>query len=141
MTQFEALYGKRCKSRELWDQVGEIYILGLDMLEYNAERVQLIRKKLLTTQSLQKSYADKMRRNLEFEVSDHVFLKVTLVKRVSHFEYKGKLAPHYIGPFEILECIGAVVYHPALSSTVAYVHNIFFVSMLCNYMWDPPHVL
>ena len=47
----------------------------------------------------QKSYADSRRRNLKFEVGDMVFLKVAPMKGVVRFERKGKLSPHFIGPF------------------------------------------
>ena len=67
-------------------------------------------------QSRQKAYADNRRRELEFDVGEHVFLKVSLLKGVMRFEKKGKLSPRYIGPFEILRCYGAVAYKLALLS-------------------------
>ncbi|TYK27804.1 pol protein [Cucumis melo var. makuwa] len=68
-----------------------------------------IRARMLTAQSRQKSYADERRKDLEFDVGDMVFLKVTPMKGVLRFEKKGKLSPHYVGPFEILERIGPYV--------------------------------
>ncbi|GKG31930.1 hypothetical protein Tco_0426880, partial [Tanacetum coccineum] len=53
--------------------------------------------------SRQKSYADKRRKPLEFEVGDRVLLKVSLWKGVVRFGKKGKLAPRYVRPFEIIE--------------------------------------
>jgi hypothetical protein len=61
-------------------------------------------------QSHQKSYADKRRRSLVFDKGDYVYLKVSPMKGVNRFGVKGKLAPHYIGPFQILERCGKVAY-------------------------------
>ncbi|XP_042448934.1 uncharacterized protein LOC122033838 [Zingiber officinale] len=89
----------------------------------------------------QKSYADRRRRLLEFSVGDHVFLRVSPTKGVKRFGLRGKLAPRYIGPFEILERIGAVAYRLALPPSLAGVHDVFHVSMLRRYVPDPTHVL
>ncbi|KAL5565159.1 hypothetical protein UlMin_028323 [Ulmus minor] len=90
---------------------------------------------------LRKSYADKRRRPLEFQVGDSVFLKVTPMKGVMHFGKKGKLSPRFIGPFEILERVGKVAYKLALPPELSSVHNVFHVSMLKKYVSDPSHVL
>ena len=96
---------------------------------------------MLTAQSRQKSYADKRRRPLEFQVGDAVFLKVAPLKGVMRFGKKGKLSPRYMGPFEIIERIGKVAYRLALSPDLSAVHNVFHVSMLKKYVPDPSHVL
>ena len=57
------------------------------------------------------------------------------------FGKKGKLSPRFVGPFEILKCIGKVAYKLALPPTLAGVHNVFHVSMLRKYIPDPSHVL
>jgi hypothetical protein len=67
---------------------------------------------------------------LEFGVGDHVYLRVSALKGVKRFEVKGKLAPHYIGPFPILEKCGAVPYKLDLSLSLAGVHDIFHMSQL-----------
>ena len=74
------------------------------------EKVQLIRDRLKTAQSRQKSYADVRRRELEFQVDDWVFLKVSPMKGVMRFGKKGKLSPRYVDPYKILKRIGNVAY-------------------------------
>ena len=59
-----------------WTEVGESSITGPELIRDTFEKVGLIRQRLLTAQSRQKSYVDVRRRPLEFEVGDHVFLKV-----------------------------------------------------------------
>ena len=76
MAPYEALYGRPCRSPLCWTKVGESSITGPNMIRDTSEKVSLIRQRLLTAQSRQKSYADVRRRPLEFEVGDHVFLKV-----------------------------------------------------------------
>ena len=84
--------------------------MGPEIVREMTEKIKLIRDRLQATQSRQKSYADRCRRPLEFAVSDHVFVKVSLQKGVIRFGRKGKLAPRFIGPFEILQCVGEVAY-------------------------------
>ena len=76
MAPYEALYGRPCRSPICRTEVGESSITGPDLIRDTLEKVGLIQKRLLTTQSRQKSYADGRRQPLEFEVGDHVFLKV-----------------------------------------------------------------
>ncbi|KAL5560324.1 hypothetical protein UlMin_036535 [Ulmus minor] len=91
--------------------------------------------------SRQKSYADKRRRPLEFQVGDSVFLKISPFKGIIRFGKRGKLNPRYIGPYEILERVGKAAYRLALPPNLATVHNVFHVSMLKKYVPDKSHVL
>ncbi|GKA57728.1 hypothetical protein Tco_0756916 [Tanacetum coccineum] len=63
----------------------------------------LIKDRLKAARNRQKSFADKRRKPLEFSVGDYVLLKVSPSKGVVRFEKKGKLAPRFVGPFEIIE--------------------------------------
>ena len=78
---------------------------------------------------------------MEFEVEDHVFLKVSPSKGVMRFEKKGKLSPRYVGPFEILNRVRAVVYCLTLPSKLSKVHNVFHISLLIKYLFAHNHVL
>ena len=77
----------------------------------------------------------------EFEVGDHVFLKVMPERGVVRFGKRGKLSPRIIGPFEILERVGTVAYRLALPPSMSGVHEVFHVSMLRRYTPDPAHVV
>ena len=81
------------------------------------------------------------RRPLEFEVGDHVFLKLMPKRGVVRFGKRGKLSPRFIGPFEILESIGVVAYWLDLLPSMSGVHEVFHVSMLRKYTLDPAHVV
>ena len=63
------------------------------------------------------------------------------MKGVKRFGKKGKLSPRFIGPFEILDKVGAVAYRLALPPALADSHNVFHISMLWKYVSDPSHVL
>ena len=74
MAPYEALYGRPCRSPLCWTEVEKSFITDPDLIRDTSEEVSLIRQRLLTAQSRQKNYADVLRRPLEFEVGDHVFL-------------------------------------------------------------------
>ena len=103
------------------------------MIRDTSKKVGLIQKRLLTAQSRQKSYADKRHGPLEFEVGDNVFLKVMPKKGVVRFGKQGKLAPRYIGPFEVLERVGIAAYRLALPPSLLGVHELFHVSLHQKY--------
>ncbi|KAM6562545.1 hypothetical protein CsatB_022543 [Cannabis sativa] len=98
---------------------------------------------MVAAQSRQKSYADLKRRQIKYEVGDHVFLRVTPRKGIpiKRFGKRGKLSPRYVGPFEILDRVGNVAYRVALPPSLSTVHNVFHVSQLRKYVFDPSHVL
>ena len=114
MAPYKALYGRPCRSSVCWTEVGERPSMGLDLVRDKSKKVDLIQKRLLTDQSRQKSHADRWQRPLEFEVGDHVFLKVMPKKGVVIFRQRGKMSSRNIGPFEVLERVGAVAYRLAL---------------------------
>ena len=89
----------------------------------------------------QKSYADLKRKDIEYEVGDKVFLKVSPWRKVLMFGKKGKLSQRFIGPYEILERIRPVAYGLALLPELAKLHNVFHVSMLRRYRSDESHIL
>ena len=140
MAPYEALYGRPCRLSICWTDVGESSITGPDLIRHTSEKVSLIRQRLLMAQSRQKSYADVRHRPLEFEVGDHVFLKVMPKRGVVRFDKHGKLSSRFIGPFEILEKVGTEAYRLALPPSMSGVHEVFHFSMLRKYTPDPAHV-
>ncbi|KAK1694748.1 hypothetical protein QYE76_011445 [Lolium multiflorum] len=102
MAPFEALYGRKCRTPLNWSEVGESQVFGPDVLREAEEKAHKIREYLKTAQSRHKSYADKRRREMTFEIGDFVYLKVSPLKGMQRFQLKGKLAPRYVGPFKVL---------------------------------------
>ncbi|GJU99484.1 reverse transcriptase domain-containing protein [Tanacetum coccineum] len=89
----------------------------------NKQRIQAARDR-------QKSYADLKRKPMEFQVGDSVMLKVSPWNVVVRFVKRGKINPRYIGPFMMLEKIGAIAYKLELPQESSKVHNMFHVSNL-----------
>ena len=130
MAPFEALYGRKCRTPLNWSETGERAFFGPDSINEAEGQVQLIRDRLRTAQSRQKSYADRRRRELSFELNDFVYLKVSPLKGHQRFGVKGKLAPRYVGPYRIIEKVGAVAYRLELPAALEGVHDVFHVSHL-----------
>ncbi|GJS51382.1 putative reverse transcriptase domain-containing protein [Tanacetum coccineum] len=89
-------------------------------------------------EALQKSYADRRRKPLEFQAGDKVMLKVLPWKEVIRFGKRGKLNPRYIGPFKILAKVGTVAYRLELSERLSQLYSTFHVSNLKKCFSDEP---
>ncbi|GJY05274.1 putative reverse transcriptase domain-containing protein [Tanacetum coccineum] len=133
---FEALYGRKCRSPVLWAEIGEGRLIGPELVQKTTDKVILIKEKLKAARDRQNSYVDNRRKPLEFEVRDQVLLKVSPWKGVIRFGKKGKLAPRYVGPFEILEKIRPVAYRLRLPEELSSMHDIFHVSNLKKCLED-----
>ncbi|RLM58344.1 uncharacterized protein C2845_PM18G06280 [Panicum miliaceum] len=94
------------------------------------EKVRVIQENLRAAQSRQKSYFDRRRKPLKFEVGDHVYLRVSPTKGVQRFGVKGKLSPRNVGPYEIIESCGPVAYRIRLPPQLAAIHDVLHVSQL-----------
>ena len=81
------------------------------------------------------------RKDIEFEVEDKVFSKVSMWKKILHFGRKGKPSPRFIGPYDILERVEPVAYRLALPMELAKLHDVFHVSMLWRYRFGTSHML
>ncbi|XP_071902630.1 uncharacterized protein [Coffea arabica] len=144
MAPYEALYGEKCRSPIHWDEVGEKKIIDpatIPWVEEAYERVKVIRQRLQTAQSRQKSYADHRRKDLEFEIGDKVFLRIIPLKGKIRAGKGKKLQPRYIGPFNIFQRIGKVAYRFELPTSLSRIHDVFHVSLLKKYHPDPTHIL
>ena len=74
-------------------------------------------------------------------VGDRLFLRVRPHKSPIRFGKGSKLAPRFVGPFEILERIGLVAYHLALPPSLSCIHDVFHISSLRKYIYDASHVI
>jgi hypothetical protein len=102
MAPFEALYGRKCRTPLNWIKPRERRYYGIDFIEEAEKKVHIIQQNMKATQSRQKSYADRRKRPLVFEVGDYVNLKVTPMKK-KRFGVSRKLAARFVGPYKILE--------------------------------------
>ncbi|GKA04923.1 hypothetical protein Tco_0684043 [Tanacetum coccineum] len=117
-------------------EIGESSLTGLELVQETIDKVVLVKEKPKMERDRQKSYVDYRRKPLEFEVGDRVLLKVTPWKGVVHFGKKDKLAPTYVGPFEILERISLVAYRLSLPEELNSMHDTFHVSNLKKFLAD-----
>ncbi|GKA75165.1 hypothetical protein Tco_0781543, partial [Tanacetum coccineum] len=122
---FEALYERKCHSPIPWAEVGEGQLIGPKIVQETTEKILQIKDRLKVARDRQKSYADKKRKPLEFSVGVHVLLKVSPWKGVVRFGKKGKLAPKFVGPFEITKRIVPVAYRLRLPEELNDVHDTF----------------
>jgi hypothetical protein len=130
MALYEALYGWQCRTPLFWSQTGESQVFGSELLKDAEKQVQMVHESLKVAQSRQKSYADKRRRDLSFEIRYFAYLKVSPMRGTRKFRVKGKLAPRYVGPFKIIDLKGEVAYQLELPPQLSEVHDVFHVSQL-----------
>jgi hypothetical protein len=105
-------------------------LFGTDIIKEAERQVQIIRENLRIAQSRQKSYADGKRRDVSFQEGDYVYLKVSPIRGLRRFKVKGKLSPHFIGPFQILQRVGEVAYRLDLPEQLSDVHDVFHILQL-----------
>jgi hypothetical protein len=113
-----------------WSQTGESQVFRPEVLKDAEKQVQMVRESLKVAQSRQKSYADKRRRDLSFEIGDFIYLKVSPMRGTRRFRVKGKLAPRYVGPFKIIHRKGEMAYQLELPPELSEVHDVFHISQL-----------
>ena len=140
-TPYKALYGRKCRTPICWTELNEHKVISLDIVKEAEEKVCVIKQRLKAASDRQKSYAKLKRKDIEYEVGDKVFLKVSPWRKILRFRKKGNLSPRFIRPYEILEIIGLVAYRLALPPDLAKLHNVFHVSMLRRYHSNDSHIL
>jgi hypothetical protein len=127
---FEVLYGRKCHTPLMWSEIGDRVIESPDFIKATEEEIAEVRENLQIAQSRQKSYADKRRRELKFDVRDNVYLKVSPIHGTRRFCVREKLAPWYISLYPGIKRIGTMAYKIKLPEQLSDMHNVFHVSQL-----------
>ncbi|GKC00547.1 putative reverse transcriptase domain-containing protein [Tanacetum coccineum] len=97
---FEALYDRRCRSPIMWPEVGEGQLIGHELMQETTEKISQIKDRLKAARD-----------------------------RVVRFGKTGKLAPTFVGPFDIIEKVGPVAYRLDLPEEQDGVHDTFHVRL------------
>ena len=138
MEPYEALYGRRCRTLVCWTELNEHKVIDPDIVKDIEAKVQVIQQRLKAASDRQKLYADLKKKDIEYEVGDKVFLKVSPLRKVLRFGKKGKLSPRFISPYDR---IGPMAYRLALPPKLAKLHDVFHVFMLWKYRSDGSYIL
>ena len=99
-------------------------MLGPEMVQVTIDKIKTIQERIWEAQSHQKSYADTRQKDLEFQIGDKVYLKLSFLRMVTRSHKGGKLSPRYIGPYDVIERIGPVALRMALSN----LYDVFHIS-------------
>ena len=92
MTSYEALYGMKCRTPVCWTNLNEHKVIGPDIVKETKDKVQVIQQRLKAARDRKKAYADLKRKDIEYEVGDKVFLKVSSWRKILRIGKKGKLS-------------------------------------------------
>ncbi|KAA3484522.1 DNA/RNA polymerase superfamily protein [Gossypium australe] len=130
MAPYEALYGHKFQTLLCWTELGERKILGPKVVKKSNGKIRLIQDRLKVASDRQKLYANLKRKDIEYSVRDHVFLKVSPWRKMLKFGRKGKLSPRFIGPYRIIKRVGLMAYQLELQPNLDCIHDVFHVSIL-----------
>ncbi|KAI3819497.1 hypothetical protein L1987_13336 [Smallanthus sonchifolius] len=120
----------------LLGEIGQKDFASLKVVKATSEKFDQIKARMKAAKDRQKSYADKRRRDLEFQVGDMVLLKVSPWKGIILFRKLGKLSPRFVGLFKILARVGQVAYRLDLPVELSGIHPTFHVSHLRKCLAD-----
>src|SRR3954466_7845322 len=137
MALFEVLYGRKCRTPLNWSETGERTLIGPEIIQHAEDQLRVIREHLKAAQSRQNSNYDRKHKEMIYQPGEQAYLHVTPMRGTHRFGIKGKLAPHFIGPFHILSRSGPVAYRLELPLNLSQVHDVFHVSQLRCCFKDP----
>nr|GEV55060.1 hypothetical protein [Tanacetum cinerariifolium] len=92
---FKALYGRKCRSPVCWAEVRDVQLTGPEIIHETTKKIVQIRQHLQAATDRQRSYANVRRKPLEFQIGDHVMLKVSPRKVSSDLKDKESLTPDF----------------------------------------------
>jgi len=133
MSPFETLYGRKCNTP------ADRAVVGPLLLKEMEDQMLKIKNNLKAAQDRKKNYSNKNITHKEFNVGDHVFLKVKANRSFLKLGNCSKLAAKYCRLFEILERIRPVAYMIAFPTSMS-IHNVFHVSLIKKNIYDSNHV-
>ncbi|KAI3776026.1 hypothetical protein L1987_45786 [Smallanthus sonchifolius] len=136
MPPYEMLYGRRCRTPVCWGEIGQKELGSLEVVRETSERFDQIKARMKAAQDHQKSYVDKRRKPIEFDVGDRVMLKVSPWKGIIRFRKRGKLSSRFVRPFRIMARVGEVAYPLKLPDKLSGIHPTFHVSHLRKCLED-----
>eukprot|EP00253_Pinus_taeda_P020121 PITA_20121 len=139
MSPFEVLYRQKCRTPSSWGGIEDRSMPCPEMLKEMEEMVKKVGSNLKAAQDRQKNFADRKGNFKEYQVGDHVYVSIRAKKSTLQWSGSAKLAPQFCRPFQILARVGPVAYQLTLPSHIL-VHDIFHVSVLKKYVYDPKHV-
>jgi hypothetical protein len=129
MPPYEALYGHKYQSPLYWDNISETQTLELELFQDTRDKVLVIRERMSAAQSRRRVMLI-IEGALEFEVGDHVFLKISPMRGVM----ERKRSSRFIGPFKITQKVGRLAFRVALPTDLVGTHDVFHVSMFKKFL-------
>eukprot|EP00253_Pinus_taeda_P014122 PITA_14122 len=108
MSPFEVLYGQKCRTPSSWGGPEDKLRLGPEMIKELEDMVKRVCSNLKAAHDRKKNFADCKRRFKEYQVGDHVYIRIQAKKSTLQWSGCAKLAPRYCGPFQVLARIRPV---------------------------------
>ncbi|XP_023749285.1 uncharacterized protein LOC111897559 [Lactuca sativa] len=136
MAPYQAFYAQKCRMPYCWLEDGEKQFISHEIVHKATEKLKVIRERMLVAQNHQKSYTEKKRQPIIFELGDQVLLKVSPWKGLIRFGKRRKLIPSFIVPFKILRRIGNQAYKLDLPKELEGIHNTFHVCYLRKFIGE-----
>nr|GFA21682.1 putative reverse transcriptase domain-containing protein [Tanacetum cinerariifolium] len=127
---------RKCQTPIAWAEVGESQLIRPEIFQETTVKIVQIKDRLKAARDRHKSYSDNRQKPLEFSIGDKVLLKVSPWKGMVRFSKRIKLSPRYVGPFEVVECVGPVAYRLCLPQELVGIHDTFHVSNLKKCLAD-----
>eukprot|EP00253_Pinus_taeda_P015383 PITA_15383 len=140
MSPFKVLYRRKFRTPSSWGGPEDRLMLGPEMLKEMEEMVKRVRDNLKVAQDRQKKFADRKRNFKEYQIGEHVYVRIRAKKSTLQWSSCAKLEPRFCGPFQILARVGPVAYQLTLPNHIR-VHNVFHVLVLKKYVYDPKHII